>query len=280
MTMKPTIQFATAGIPLSTHPRETLTGLEQVKKLGLDGMELEFVHGVNLKEELAQQVNEQATRLGVSLSVHAPYYINLNAQEDEKRKASEQRIYESAFIGAIASAQAIVFHPAYMMKNTPDEVTKKVLESLSRLLEKMDEKKIHTTLKPETTGKETQFGSLSQLLEIHRQNPAIKPNVDFSHLHARQNGRFKKKEDFAKALDEIETTDPKLLKDLHMHVSGIAYSAKGEKNHLELSDPKNDFNYKWLLETLYEFQVNGRIVCESPNIEQDALLMQRYYAQL
>lgn len=278
--MKSSIQFATAGIPVCTPKRDTLGGLEQVRKLGLDGMELEFVHGVNMKEQTAGEVKTKAEQLGLSLSVHGPYYINLNAAEADKQLASEQRIFESARIGAMCGAAAITFHPAYVMKSERPAVAQKVLLSLESILEQMNRQKIKTQLKPETTGKETQFGSLTELLELHSKNPRIEPNVDFSHLHARDNGRFRKKEDFRTALIEIETCDSKLLKSLHMHVSGIAYTAKGERNHLELEDPKNDFNYKWLLETLRDFEVNGRIVCESPNIEIDAQLMQKYYQNL
>lgn len=278
--MKPSIQFATAGVPLSTKKTDTVSGLERIKALGLHGMELEFVHGVRMGRETADSIRETAQRLGLSLSVHGPYYINLNAAEPEKQAASATRIFDSCKVGAWCGAAAVTFHPAYMMKDARDVVAKRVRESLEAILERMDAEKIRIAVKPETTGKETQFGSLTELLDLYRQNDRIRPNVDFSHLHARVNGRFKQKADFAVALEEIEKCDQKLLTDLHMHVAGIAYSAKGEKNHLVLEDPKNDFNYKWLLETLHEFGVVGRIACESPNIEQDALLMKRYWETL
>ncbi|MDO8625271.1 MAG: TIM barrel protein [Candidatus Diapherotrites archaeon] len=278
--MKTRISFATAGVPHSSKKTDTVSGLGRIKELGLDGMELEFVHGVRMGKETADTIRETATRLGLSLSVHGPYYINLNAVEPEKRSASVQRIFDSAKVGAWCGAQAVTFHPAYVMKDARNVVAKRVQTALEDILSKMDEQKIAIAIKPETTGKGTQFGSLTELLDLYRQNPRIRPNVDFSHLHARDNGRFKTKEDFGKALDEMEKCDPKLLKDLHMHVAGIAYTAAGERNHLVLQDPKNDFNYKWLLETLHEYDVQGRIACESPNIEEDALLMKHYYETL
>jgi len=274
------ITFATAGVPISSPKPDTVTGLQRIKELGLDGMELEFVHGVRMGREMADQINAKAKELTLDLSVHGPYYINLNAVEPEKQAASKQRIFDSAKVGAWCGCRAVTFHPAYVMKSKREDVAKRVLKSLSDILAKMDSEKIHIQLKPETTGKETQFGSLTELLFLHHEEPRFCPNVDFSHLHARENGRFKKKEDFAKALDEMEKNDPKLLHDLHMHVSGIAYSSKGEKNHLVLEDKANDFNYRWLLETLAEYGVEGRIVCESPNIETDALLLKRYYESL
>ncbi len=278
--MKSHLTFATAGVPVSSPKTDTISGLKRVKALGLGGMELEFVHGVRMGNDTAEQIRTKAEKLTLELSVHGPYYINLNSVEEGKQRASETRIFESARVGALCGAQALTFHPAYMMKSTQSEVAAKVLESLESILNAMHQNKIQIRLKPETTGKATQFGSLTELLELHRQNPQIEPYVDFAHLHARENGRFKTKADFEKAVSEIEKADSKLLKNLHMHVSGIAYSTKGEKNHLVLQDPKNDFNYKWLLETLHEFGVHGRIVCESPNIEEDALLMKKYYEEI
>ncbi len=42
------LRFGTAGIPISTLQHNTINGIEQVRKLGLENMELEFVHSVNI----------------------------------------------------------------------------------------------------------------------------------------------------------------------------------------------------------------------------------------
>jgi len=65
------------------------------------------------------------------------------------------------------------------------------------------------------------------------------------------------------------------LDNFHGHLAGIAYSDKGEKNHLELEN--SDMNYKDLLKALKEFKVKGALVCESPNIEEDCKLIKDYY---
>ena len=132
-------------------------------------------------------------------------------------------------------------------------------------------------LAPETTGKPSQLGSLRETIEICKKAKGVLPMVDFAHLHARDNGRFKSKKDFREAIEEIPA---KYREFLYMHVSGINYSAKGERNHMEMNDSGNTFNYKWFLEALHEENVSGRIICESPNIEGDAMLMQRYWREL
>jgi deoxyribonuclease-4 len=274
------ILFGTAGIPLSTSKPGTVNGIERVKELGLEAMELEFVHGVNLKKETAEEARKTAEKNGISLSVHGPYYINLNSLEKEKQKASMQRVFESAKAGNWCGAHAITFHPAYIQGRPRGEVAKTVQKNLEEILERMKKEKIACSLKPETTGKPTAYGSLEELLELHSRLPETQPYVDFSHVHARDNGRFKTKEDVQKAFETIEKNDSKLLKELNMHMSGIEFSPKGEKNHLELQDKKNTFPYQWVLESLKEFAVSGTVICESPNIEKDALLMQRYFHQL
>lgn len=274
------ILFGTAGIPLSTKKPSTQTGIERVKELGLEAMELEFVHGVNLKKETAEEVKKTAERLEIKLSVHGPYYINLNSIEKQKQKASMQRVFDSAKVGGWCGARAITFHPAYIQGMPREAVAKTVQKNLEEILERMKQNGIQSAIKPETTGKPSAYGSLEELLALYTQLPEVQPYVDFSHVHARENGRFKTKEDVKKAFEAIEKCDKDLLKDLNMHLSGIEFTPKGEKNHLVLQDKKNSFPYKWVLECLKEFNVQGTVICESPNIEEDALLMQKYFREL
>ena len=68
------------------------------------------------------------------------------------------------------------------------------------------------------------------------------------------------------------------LHNMHIHLSGIEYGEKGEKNHLILEE--SDMNYKELLKVWKEFDIRGCVISESPNIEEDALLMKKYYESL
>lgn len=269
--------FGTAGIPISTPKGDSVSGIARVKELGLNAMELEFVRGVNMKEETAKAVGKAAKEKGIRLSVHAPYYINLNSVEKEKVLASRKRIMDSARIGEIAGAEIVTFHPAFFQKEDKEKVLEKVIGEIKEMAEEILEKGWKIKLAPETTGKGTQVGSLNETLEMCKQVKDIVPMVDWSHLHARENGRFKEKKDFLAAIEEIPT---KYLNGLRMHASGIRFSEKGERNHLNMEDEGNSFNYKWFLEALKEKKVSGTIICESPSIEGDALLMKRYWEKL
>ncbi len=271
------MHFGTAGIPISTNPHNTEQGILQISKLSLSALELEFVYGVNLTSAKAISLKPIAEENKILLSVHAPYYINLNSQDSKKIHSSISRILQSAQIASYLGARKVVFHPAFMHSSTEKEVTEKVVSSLQLLLEKMKEKKIKTQLAPETTGKSSQFGSLSHLLSLCDSLPELSLTIDFSHLHAREKGKFKNKKDFT---DIFSSLPKKILNDIHIHTSGIVYTDKGEKNHVTLESKENTFPYKPFVQALKESKAKGTLICESPNLEKDALLLQSYYNSL
>ncbi|MDL2261541.1 TIM barrel protein [Methanimicrococcus sp. OttesenSCG-928-J09] len=270
--------FGTAGVPISSKGRSTIDGIARVRELGLDCMELEFVQGVRMGEKTAEEVNGVAAKENVALSVHGPYYINLNAVEPEKLTASIQRIYDSARIGHICSADNIVFHPAFYLKDDHKVVYERVLNLLKDLAVRLEDENIPVTLRPETTGKATQFGDVDELLSISAEIDGVLPCFDFSHVHARD-GKHNTYEEFKEIFEKIEKTLGKEgLKTMHCHISGIEYTAKGERNHLILEE--SDMNYIDLMKVFKEFKACGTIICESPNIEEDALLMKKTYEAL
>jgi deoxyribonuclease-4 len=275
MTSK--ILFGTAGVPHSAKERDSVTGIERIRELGLDAMELEFVRGVHMSPEAARRVNGAREQKNVRLSVHAPYFINLNAKEKDKLNASKKRIFDSARIGNIAGAKLVTFHPGFFQGEEKKVVLEKVITEIGDILDEMKKHELKIILAPETTGKPTQIGSLEETIKMCDSLKEIRPMIDFSHLHARENGRFKNKKDFEKAIEEIPK---KFLEELQMHASGINFTAKGEKNHMEMQEKGNSFNYKWFLEALKEKNVSGCIICESPNLESDALLMKKYYDKI
>ncbi len=270
--------FGTAGTPKSSTKRSSLAGIERVKELGLDCMELEFVRGVKMGEATARDVLTKSNAENISLSVHAPYYINLNSQESEKVDASLERIYRAAKIGGFCGARNIVFHPAYYHSNSSDTVFEKVSMLLKQLSERLEDEGVNVILRPETTGKASQFGSLEETIKLASEIENLLPCIDFSHLYARSCGEHNCYDDFSAVLGKIEEELGKTaLNDMHMHISGIEYGPKGEKNHLNLEI--SDMDYKSILQALKDYKVKGTAICESPDNEGDALLLKEsFYA--
>ncbi len=269
--------FGTAGVPGSSPKPDSISGIRRVRELGLDAMELEFVRGVHMSEATATAVGKVAKEKGVLLRVHAPYFINLNSKEEEKVAASRKRIMDSARIGEKAGAKIVTFHPAFFQGMDKKEVLERVIGEIGGMTEEIDRQGWEIRLAPETTGKASQLGSLKETVEMAKRIKGVLPMVDWSHLHARDVGRFKAVKDFEKAIGEIPA---RFLKGLHMHASGIRFGEKGERNHLNMEEEGNSFNYKDFLEALHRKGVSGCIICESPDLEGDALLMQKFWKRL
>ncbi|HDH44559.1 MAG TPA: hypothetical protein ENG66_04110 [Thermococcus sp.] len=273
------LRFGTAGIPISTPKPSTLTGIEQVKKLGLDAMELEFVRRVNLKPETARKIKYVAQKNDVLLTAHAPYYINLNATEKAKREASKNRIIQSAERLHEAGGWSVVFHAGYYLNQEPSKVYDTIKSEIRDIVTTLQDKGVNVWIRPELTGKPTQFGSLNELIQMSQEVEQVLPAIDFAHCHARNKGKYNSTEEWREMLSLLEEgLGRDALDNMHIHISGIEYSDKGERNHLNLQE--SDMKWEDLLRVLKEFKVKGVVISESPNIEGDALLMKKKYEEI
>ncbi|MFA6988767.1 MAG: TIM barrel protein [Candidatus Gastranaerophilaceae bacterium] len=271
--------FATAGIPNKTKPRSYDQAFIDLEEMHLGGMEVEFVHGVNMNSATSKIVKEISKNKNLVLTAHGPYYINLNSQEQEKIDASIVRIIQTARAAYGFGGYSITFHAAFYMKMDKEYVYKKVKDGFSQIIDILKEENVKIWIRPETTGKETQWGDLDEIIRLSKEFDMVLPCVDFSHLHARTGGKFNTYDEFSLVFEKIGTEIGEYaLKEFHAHIAGIEYSLKGEKRHLNLENA--DMNYKDLLKAFKAFDVKGVIVCESPNIEEDALLLQEFYNSL
>lgn len=270
--------FGTAGIPISTTKPGIIEGIKRVNELDLDCMELEFVNRIFLNNKTAKIVQLAAKENKVCLTCHAPYYINLNSQEDAKIRASKLRIINSAKIAYKAGAWSLCFHAGFYLKQNPEKVYQKIKQNIEYITKTLNNENIDIWLRPETTGKPTQWGTLKEILKLSQEFEKVMPCIDFSHLHARE-GKINTLTEFRNTLELVEKYLGKDgLKNMHAHISGIEYNEKGEKRHLPLD--KSDFNYSSLLKSFKEFKVKGIIISESPLIEIDAIKMKKKYNKL
>ena len=270
------LKFGCGGIPLSTQKRNTPEGVKQITALGLSAMELEFVHSVNLKSESAAVVNAIRSENDVTLTCHGSYYVNLNAIEAQKRGASRSRVLEAANMARQAGAWSLVFHAAFYLKQDPSSVYDRTKEQLKKIVDELKDAGNSIWIRPETTGKGTQFGTVTEIVKLSQELDQVMPCVDFAHLHARTNGKYNTTAEFRSVLDEIEKgLGREGLDNMHIHMSGIAYGEKGEKHHLVLED--SDFNYEDLISVWKEYKIKGVVVSESPNLEKDGLAMQKLF---
>lgn len=251
------IKIGPAGSP----GKSTLEGISIVSK-SLDAMEVEFVRGVRMGDSLATEIGDLAKKLNVSLSIHAPYYINLASAEPEKITASIKRITDSLDKGELMGAKCVVVHAAYYGKLSHEECYQMVLSATKKIMDYIHKNKYTVKLAYETTGKKSQFGTVEELFQLHLDTGSY-ICFDFAHIYARQNGVI----DYSKILPYLKKLDF-----IHCHFSGIEFTEKGEKKHL-LLDYKLTKN---LLGFLSKNKINCTIVCESPDPFNDAKKMKKW----
>lgn len=270
--------FGTAGTPRSAKSTATTSGIERIAELGLSCMEIEFVQGVRMGEAGAHLVAETATREGIKLSAHAPYFINFNAREPEKIRASQDRLLQTARIASLCGAQSVVFHTAFYLGDPPEKAYSAVKKYLEETLNQLRQENNRVWIRPEVAGKNSQFGTVDEILNLCTELGGLAPCIDFAHWHART-GIFNSYQEFASILLQIkERLGRAALDDMHIHVAGIAYGKKGEIKHLNLKE--SDLQYVELLKALRDYEVKGLVICESPNLENDARLLQETYNTL
>jgi deoxyribonuclease-4 len=274
-------QFGTVGSPTGTpkKPGGSIGAIEFSKSIGLNTLELGWVQSVRVTEVTCAAIKQKAQEQDVSLSVHAPYFINLNGTDEEWPK-SRKRLMDAAICGNLAGATDIIFHPGSYFGNDPKEVLKLAIPRLQGCLDELRKAGNPVTLRPETMGKSAMLGSFEDTLEMSKAIDGVEPCIDFAHLHARPgDGTMNTYEEWSTLLKTYQKAlGKKALKHLHIHLSGIEYGPKGEKNHLPVAE--SDLKLNFLFKALNEFGCKGRILCESPIMEEDALNLKKAWMKV
>ena len=274
-------RFGTVGSPIGTpkKPGGSVGSIQFSRSIGLDALELGWVQAVRVSEETCAAISQTASLQDVAVSVHAPYYINLNAGDEEWPK-SRQRLMDAALYGSLAGATDIIFHPGSYFERMASDVLKVAIPRLQACVDELRASGNSVILRPETMGKSAMLGSLEDTIEMAKSIPGVLPCIDFAHLHARPgDGTVNSYDEWSVRLELVaKALGENMLKRLHIHLSGIEYGSKGEKNHLPIAE--SDFKLADLFRALHTFNAGGRILCESPVMEADALYMKNVWQEI
>ncbi|RJS77633.1 deoxyribonuclease IV [Candidatus Bathyarchaeota archaeon] len=272
-------RFGPAGVPPSF--RRLKAALEDVPKLlqkeGLDAFEYQAVRWggkPQIKREVAEKLGSEAEKHDVWLSLHGSYFINF-CGEKNVIEASKQRLIACATAAEWMNAHIVVFHPGFYGKKEPKEVFRNCLEALKDVVESMKTLGIKKVkIGPETMGKQSQFGSLEEILKLCEEVEQTQPVIDWAHLHARDKGRFRTIEDFRKVVEEIENRlGTEAVKDMHCHFTKVEFTEKGEKRHHTLDEAEYGPDFTLLAKVIVEFKLRPVIISESPVLDVDAVKM-------
>lgn len=266
-----TLRIGISGSPESTPRSGSHHAVARCRELGIGALEMAWVHKVTLSEAGGARVRKACAAHDVVVSVHAPYYINLNSPDAEKRAASIGRIVAAGQAAAWAGARDVVLHLAWYHGDAPAAVLDRVADGLAEASGRLVDLGVavgrDVVLRPEVMGRKSQFGDLDEVLSLCQRVPGTAPCVDIAHLHART-GAWNS----PRAFDELWTSvvdalGAEALGDAHIHISGIAYGPDGERKHLSFAEA--DLDYRGFLEVLRDRGVGGRVIVESPAREAD-----------
>lgn len=266
------MRFGPAGYPSAGKTPEG--SLEYTRNLGLDALEVEFVRGARIKPERAQEIGKKAKELDIRLSCHAPYFISFNSDTMETREKSISWVTDTAAAAHNLGAYLIVIHAAAYGKH-PETALDNVVAGLSKCKDILDDEGIKDViLGVETMGKLGQFGTLDEIEKVMDRVDGVRPVLDVAHVHARGRGCLKTKADMKSLTDQFF----KLCGDIaHFHISCIKYGDKGEISHLPLDTKEPDL--QMLADILADSKQECNFICESPLIEEDAVVFRDMFPQ-
>ena len=252
-----------------------------LSELGLDAFEYQCGQGVRVSDAVGAALKANAEKYGITLSLHAPYFISLSSVEPEKRDKSIDYILQSAAAAKKIGAERIVIHSGSCSKISREEALSLAKDTLSRARKAAVEAGFEDIVFcPETMGKFNQLGNLEEVLELCRLDDSFLPTVDFGHLNARTLGKVNSKEAFAGILDSIgNRLGSDRLRHFHSHFSRIEYTeGGGEKRHLTFEDSLYGPDFEPLMELIAKKNLSPTFICESAGTQDiDALAMKRSY---
>lgn len=256
---------------------------EYIVKKGLDCYEYQCGRGVNIGEEKARALGKIAAEKGVSLSLHAPYYISMSSTEEEKRLNSINYILASARAVDFMGGNRIVVHTGSCGKIPREQALELAVDTMKKALSALDSEGLsHIHICPETMGKVNQLGTLNEVMELCKVDERLIPCIDFGHLNARDLGILKDISDFENIFTTIrDNLGSDRLKVFHSHFSKIEYTTGGEKRHLTFEDTVFGPDYRPIMELTLKYGCDPTFICESAGTQaEDAKTMKDYYLSL
>ncbi|MBQ3180560.1 MAG: TIM barrel protein [Firmicutes bacterium] len=261
--------------------KSSLDACEYLARLGLTAYEYECTHGVRLSDAFCAALGHSARQLGIALSVHAPYYINLSSEDDTVRQKSLTHITKALRAADKMGAERVVFHPGTLGRQSREAALERAAAMLEEIVSEVRREGLldNVYLCPETMGKKNLLGTLPEVLRLCEVDARVRPTIDFAHIHALTGGGLRGRQDFVRILDAIDAAlGEEALQRLHVHFSPIEYTAAGEKKHRTLCDKEYGPDFELLAGLIAENGWQPTIICESAGTQdEDAVVFRNIY---
>lgn len=265
--------FADAGF------KATVDAPRWLHEMGLNAYEYQCGRGVNIGEETARKIAAQAALHDISMSLHAPYYINLSNRDEERVQKNIGYVLASCQAATWLGADRIVVHTGGVGKQSRTKAFENTKENVRDILNAVEQAGYTTTICLETMGKQSVIGSAEEIFELVALDDRLLPCIDFGHLNARTCGKCSTEEEFAQVLDLMENTiGTERARVFHSHFSHIEYGPKGEVRHLTFADKQYGPDFAPLAKLIAQRGWTPRFICESAGTQaEDAKQMMDMY---
>jgi len=277
------IKFGPGGNSISFYNegyKSTLDAPKWLAEKGLDIYEYECGQGVRISKETALKFGEEAKKYGIEVSVHAPYFISLASEEEEKRENSIKYILQTLEVARAMGGKKIVVHPGSCSKRDREEAFLLACDTMKKAVNAARENGFSDMIIcPETMGKINQIGTVDEIIQMCKLDDMLVPTIDFGHINAREMGSLKNEADYEKIIKKmVEELGFEKVKHFHMHFSKIEYTKGGEKRHLTFSDNIYGPEFEPLAKVLKKYGLEPTVICESDGtMAEDALSMKEIY---
>ena len=274
--------FGPAGNAESFPYKSSVDAPRWLGELGLDCYEYQCGKGVRVKEDTAVALGRQAQEHGISLSLHAPYFINLANPDPESQEKTIGYITSSCLVADQMGATRVVIHSGALMKRTREEAMNIALPFLKEIVAVCQDQGFgHITLCPETMGKINQLGDLDEVLRLCQVHESLIPCVDFGHLYARSLGKDEGAEAVERMLSRMESElGADRASRFHSHFSHIEFTPNGGEKCHRTFDDDGGYGPAWepLAQAVAARGWSPTFICESAGTQaEDALTMKRIY---
>lgn len=280
------IKFGPGGNSVSFYNegnKSTLDAPKWLSQKGLNIYEYECGQGVRISKETAVKFGEEAKKYGIEVSVHAPYFISLASEEDEKRKNSIKYILQTLEVAKYMGGKKIVVHPGSCSKRDRREAFELACVTMKEAVDTARKNGFgDMIICPETMGKINQIGTVDEIIEMCKLDEMLIPTIDFGHVNARELGGLKSENDYDDIIGKIiNELGERKAKHFHIHFSKIEYTKGGEKRHLTFSDNVYGPEFEPLARVIKKYKLEPTIICESDGtMAEDAITMKRIYESL
>lgn len=252
-----------------------------LSEIGLDAYEYQCSRGVRISDQKAKKIKEEALNYNILLSVHAPYYISLSTQDEDKKVKTIKYITDTMQVAKKMGATRIVVHAGALLGLDRGYAVESACKLLKRAYRTADELGIgDITICPETMGKINQLGNSDEIIQMCMVDERLIPTIDFGHLYCRSLGKLNSIKEWEKELNKyVNRLGYDRMKNFHSHFSKMEYTLTGgEKKHVTFEQKECGPHFEHVLEVLNKLKLEPRILCESAGTQSfDALEMKRLY---